>query len=103
MKNNKLQTKDIDKLPVLKFLGNLGKWATIHPGFDNSVLQAMPADISPKLAASVMRTLIANGLVDGCACGCRGDFELTEKGKEVLNARTNTTEEHNEATGKQLG
>lgn len=85
MKNNKLQTKDIDKLPVLIFLSTLGKWGTIHPGFDNSVLLAMPDGIPPKLATSVMRTLIANGLVDGCACGCRGDFTLTDKGKELIN------------------
>jgi hypothetical protein len=104
MKNNKLQTKDIPKVPVLVFLKQLnGKWGTIHPGFNNSVLQAMPANIAPKLAASVMRTLIGNGLIDGCACGCRGDFELTEKGKEVLDAIYNTTEEHDETTCSKLG
>lgn len=28
--------------------------------------------------------LIQRTLLDGCACGCRGDFELTETGRQYL-------------------
>jgi hypothetical protein len=30
--------------------------------------------------------LIGRGLLDGCDCGCRGDFVLTERGREYLAA-----------------
>ena len=31
-----------------------------------------------------MKQLIKRELVDGCDCGCRGDFEITAKGEEWL-------------------
>lgn len=33
--------------------------------------------------------LINRGLLTGCPCGCRGDFELTEAGKAYLEGGTN--------------
>jgi len=36
------------------------------------------------LVKAKMRKLIKRGLVNGCACGCRGDFILTEKGNMEL-------------------
>lgn len=37
-----------------------------------------------------MRMLIRRGLVDGCPCGCRGDFEITPKGQAWLAAYRET-------------
>lgn len=89
MKNNKLQTKDIDKLSVLLFLSELsGKWATLHPGYSHSVCNAMPPETPPKLIKSVMGNLVNRGYVDGCTCGCRGDFVLTDKGVEAIKLNT---------------
>jgi len=80
-----IQTKDIDKVTVLKFLkNNKGTWCTLHNGFKHSVGNAMPEGLPIKLRLSVMRNLINRGLVDGCPCGCRGDFEITQKGLEYL-------------------
>lgn len=51
----------------------------------------MPSDIPDKLALAKMRMLIRKGLVDGCGCGCRGDFELTGKGYAALEADDQST------------
>lgn len=45
-----------------------------------------------KLVRGKMRRLISRGLVDGCCCGCRGDFTLTDKGREYLAAQTEEEE-----------
>lgn len=107
----KLQCKHIPELPVLQFLAGLrwtaadldfplyngvrdpllgtergGTWFTHGDGglFPSSVQHAMPADVPEKLALAKMRRLIERGLVDGCPCGCRGDFRLSGKGREYL-------------------
>jgi predicted transcriptional regulator len=48
--------------------------------FPDSVSHAMPVDASGKLVLAKMKSMIKRGLVDGCPCGCRGDFVITEKG-----------------------
>ena len=85
-----MQCKDIEELPILKFLfsyGGIGcsAWRQLDKTpFPRSVLFAMPQEIPQKLAAAKMKSLVNKGLVYGCCCGCRGDWELTEKGKELL-------------------
>ncbi len=37
-----------------------------------------------KLILAKMSQLIKKGLINGCTCGCRGDFEITPKGEEYL-------------------
>lgn len=37
-----------------------------------------------KVIRAKCRALIRRGLIDGCDCGCRGDFELTAAGRAVL-------------------
>lgn len=92
MKNGRMQCKDIPDVPVLQFLTKLGdRWANwFGPEFDNSVTHAMPAGTPEKLALGKMRMLMKRGLVDGCGCGCRGDFELTDAGRaaSTTNERT---------------
>lgn len=91
-----MQCKDIPDAPVLQFLADLnGRWATwywsddLKP--DNSVVAAMPDGTPEKLALAKMRVLMKRGLVDGCNCGCRGDFVLTAKGAERLAGAASTT------------
>ncbi|MBV8060794.1 MAG: hypothetical protein JO253_04630 [Alphaproteobacteria bacterium] len=97
-----MQCKDIPDLPILQFLADLDasdewptSWGTWHvyeyegqPSPPNSVTRAMPdKEATPsKLVQAKMRGLIERGLVDGCTCGCRGDYELTEKGIAMLAA-----------------
>ena len=81
-----MQCKDIKDLPIIEFLyGLAGTWANwFGDEYNNSVTHAMPKGISDKLVLAKMRMLIRRGLVDGCTCGCRGDFVLTDKGYEFL-------------------
>lgn len=101
-----MQCKDIPDVPVLEFLAKLSRReiastfegngpdsvngiVTWYPsagstwgGCAHGVPHAMPlgADTPIKLVRAKMGSMIRRGLVNGCACGCRGDFELTDKG-----------------------
>lgn len=82
-----MQAKDIPELPVLEFvrdhsLNVLG--ALIFPGSERSVGLSMPAETPQKVALAKMRSLLKRGLVDGCGCGCRGDFTITTLGLERI-------------------
>ncbi|QFP94867.1 hypothetical protein SEA_MARSHAWN_81 [Mycobacterium phage Marshawn] len=37
-----------------------------------------------KVVIAKARRLIGRGLITGCTCTCRGDYELTAAGREVL-------------------
>lgn len=84
-----VQCKDIPTILILKFIalhGGIGcNWYDTAE-FDNprSVRHAMPANIPDQLVHAKMRKLISNGYVDGCGCGCRGDFKLTKKGIQMV-------------------
>jgi hypothetical protein len=76
------QAKDIPEIPILYWLlyrarNNL-KWGTWFRGYENSV--PMPEGTPEKLVLAKMRQMIKKGLVNGCGCGCRGDYEITDKG-----------------------
>lgn len=81
-----MQCKDIPDKPILEFLHKLnGEWANWFGNeYANSVTHAMPIETSAKLAQAKMVMLIRRDLVDGCPCGCRGDFVLTDKGRLFL-------------------
>ena len=77
-----MKCKDIPDRPILEFLAQRqGIQNTWFLGYEGDVRIAMPKDTPDKLILGKMRILIRSGLVDGCACGCRGDFEITEKGQ----------------------
>ncbi len=59
-------------------------------GFENSIYHAVPKGVSP---LGVIKIAIKKGLVDGCTCGCRGDFELTDKGKELIGIKLEKEQE----------
>lgn len=83
-----MQCKDIPDLDVLRFLAQLGCWGTWFWFEDykpkNSVLNAMPPKTPVKVARAKMKRLISRDLVIGCSCGCRGDYEITEKGLALI-------------------
>ena len=62
---------------------NRGRWLFRYPG-DDSVMAAMPPETPEKVAMAKMSALIRRGLVTGCTCGCRGDFEITDKGAAFI-------------------
>ena len=80
----KLQCKDIDSKPILTFLLSISpKMAnSFDTNFENSIAHSFPEGTPRKLILAKMKKLIKLGLVDGCACGCRGDFEITPAGRE---------------------
>jgi hypothetical protein len=82
----RLKTSDFPDEPVLRFLLPLltnpkPQPATWFPGFPNSVSSVFPEGTPKKLVLSKMKSMIRRGLVIGCACGCRGDFWLSDKGE----------------------
>ena len=82
-----MQCKDIPDQPILELLNqNPGEWHgwTKYNEAMPSVLPAFPDGCPEKLLLAKMAMLIRRGVVDGCACGCRGDFVITEKGREEL-------------------
>lgn len=91
--NNKFKAADIadeDFLLAIEYEINnarnpaQGTWATWgYEGADFG-LQLRFSEFPRKVLLAKARRLIKRGLLTGCACGCRGDFELTLKGKELL-------------------
>jgi hypothetical protein len=81
-----MQAKDVPDRPVLEFLASLnGEWANWYSiGHPRSVRNAMSPDTPEKVVLAKMRQLKKRGLVDGCGCGCRGDFVLTGRGRQFL-------------------
>lgn len=78
------QAKDIPEKPILEYLlRHRDQWCFWN-GNDRNVMHAMPEGTPPKVALAKMEVLIRKGLVDGCSCGCRGDFEITKAGEDVL-------------------
>lgn len=78
--------KDIPDKPILEFLNSMqGEWCNWFEDDPRSVRNSMPDNLaSEKLIIAKMRILEKRGLITGCTCGCRGDFEITEKGKILL-------------------
>lgn len=84
-----IQVKDIDKIAVLKRLAEIessGHSGTWFSNVDNSISTVMPEGAQEKVALAVMKNLISKGLVSGCGCGCRGDFTITDKGRDLIAA-----------------
>ncbi len=79
-----MQCKDIPDRPILEFLLQRPGWCNWYFRDDRDVTAAMPAGTPAKLVLGKMRVLMRRGLVTGCPCGCRGDFEITEKGEQFL-------------------
>jgi hypothetical protein len=104
-----MKTSDIPEAPILEYLAERqGKWTSYwegyfegkendeHPpgsgrliGHVADVHYALPPGTPRKLALSKLKSMAAKGLIGGCACGCRGDFEITDWGLAAI-GRTRT-------------
>lgn len=70
---------DIDVLGAVKTLTDEGgMWTNT-----SAVAREFP-DAPFKVVAAKLRRLLKRGLLTGCDCGCRGDWELTRAGRERL-------------------
>ena len=105
MKNGRMQAKDLDDRQVLSIVGRLA-WESYPPWdqhphlFPHWVMrwelerelglrtkeecEQYATTGTEKLVLAKCRGLIDRGLLNGCTCGCRGDFELTDKGERFL-------------------
>lgn len=87
---NKIE-KDILEL-LSKYQGEWAFWwddnaLSFHS--DNSKHYIVPKDVSKKIVHVIFRRLYRKGLIGGCDCGCRGDFEITDKGLALLGVPRN--------------
>lgn len=99
MKNGRFQAKDIDDVFFLRCVD----WASMEPRpplpwkpqhdsawelFPHWVfiwhLECLMPIFPSEVIHAKARRLMARGLLTGCDCGCRGDFELTAKGVEMI-------------------
>jgi hypothetical protein len=82
-----IQAKHIDDvliIDVIRHLRELRRRASYNQSAYNpriptqDILNAV--DFPPKVVLSKLRALQKRVCLNGCACGCRGDWELTEYG-----------------------
>ena len=79
-----MQCKDIDTLNILKHLNkNKDEWHMLWES-EYSIVPAFPPNTPEKLIRAKMSKLINKDYVEGCSCGCRGDFYITQKGINLL-------------------
>lgn len=76
-----VQAKHIPDQPILDFLETHSSSVPAcifdmqgEELFPNDVQRAMPPGTPYKVALAKMRSLCKRKLVNGCTCGCRGDF-----------------------------
>jgi hypothetical protein len=76
------QCKDIDDAALVRFVADkqreLGTWVCVWD------LEPPYSELPDRLFRAKMGKLIKKGYLTGCNCGCRGDYELTTKGREYL-------------------
>lgn len=87
-----MQAKDIPEEPILRYLADMpatrtaARWCPVSDETP-TIMAAVPSGTPEKVALAKMHALIRRGLVDGCACGCRGDFTITDKGRSLMGSR----------------
>lgn len=80
-----MKCSDIPDRTILEFLLDRPGWIMWWPNENRPGMgDAFPLGTPPKLMRAKMRKLILRGLVSGCDCGCRGDFEITREGRVWL-------------------
>ncbi len=75
-----MKASDLDNCEVL---GVVERSCLERGYWTNTVVVAAAFPDAPfKVVAAKLSRLLKRGFVDGCDCGCRGDWELTDKGRE---------------------
>ena len=88
-----MKCSDIPDKPILEFImkhNDIGKtknlvgWCNWYFGDERDVHHVFPDGVDDNLLLAKMRGLMKRGLIDGCDCGCRGDYVITAKGRMIL-------------------
>lgn len=73
-----MQAKDISDAVMLTALADVRgrngvpRWSSLFDVRDHM------SDVHPKIVLAKLRSMIKRKLIRGCACGCRGDFEVVQ-------------------------
>jgi hypothetical protein len=76
-----IQAKDIDTDALLRFIA---PWSLREEWCMFTWIAEAFGTFPAKVVRAKLAALIRQKLIDGCTCGCRGDFELTETGAERI-------------------
>jgi hypothetical protein len=88
-----MQAKNIpDKLLLEMFARHQGQWAfwwndgrfSWGHGDEKVFETPLSSEVPYKVVHAKLKSLNKRKLIGGCACGCRGDFEITDKGLELI-------------------
>lgn len=74
-----MQAKDIPEQPIIDMLTANHEWHTRFrtvPQHMPCILDAFPEGTPEKVAMAKLKSMIKRGIIDGCTCGCRGDFHI---------------------------
>lgn len=97
MSERRMKAADVSDVEFLRAVAEVqrarGSWATWgYPGFElPHLLQHFPG-VPQKVLLAKARRILGRGLLTGCACGCRGGFELTDAGRAALAASEQESE-----------
>lgn len=80
--------KEINEKPLLEFAakhGGIGCYLNeeTHTGYPRNIGEAAKG-FPIKVIRAKLAALIRRGLMTGCTCGCRGDYDITDKGRQYL-------------------
>lgn len=75
MKHGRPQAKDIDDDTMLDAIRKAREISGISWAFFWDIAPSFP-DLPEKVVRAKLAGLIRRGIVHGCTCGCRGDFEI---------------------------
>lgn len=91
-----MKASDIPDTLILEYLAKYYEqgWTTMLFGIEFSTWvdgelvekTLVPENTPPKVLLAKMRSLYRRKLITGCPCSCRGDWEITPKGLELLTA-----------------
>jgi hypothetical protein len=63
-------TRMFEALAAVRGKNGAPKWSSLY-----DVLEQVP-EYPPKVVLAKLRGMVKRKILEGCACGCRGDFEL---------------------------